>query len=229
MAWLSRIIDTQPWVLLFLLPMAGVQVWYRIRSSAFRLSKQRTERLYALTRKGAWRQADPLALQLAVSDAFRSTIDDRWIAFALLRHNPIRLLIDGKYAKGIVRLASDGSGFEDNRKFWRPSLRATSWGLYVASISPWIAASVISVSPWASPGLLAALAAVGVVYTPTFTWLGICVEAARRLTHKIDENYLVRNVDQSVSSLERTEIKKAMPKQRRRKTVGPVDFAQRVN
>ena len=198
MGWLGKVLEQNPWLLFATLPAIIAIVWYRVRMSAFRLSKQRMQRLYELTRNGKWRNADPLARQIAVADAFRCTLDDRWIEMAFSRHNPMRMLNDCKYALGVVRLTSDGLCFVDNRTLPWPGLRATAWLLYFISIAPWIAASIVSLTPVASPGLLIGLVIVGLIYTPVFTWLGVCVEGARRLKDQLNDRYPV--ILQEVSS-----------------------------
>jgi hypothetical protein len=189
MSWLGGVVERYPWVLALVLPILGLLLLYKVRSLALRLSKERMKRLYDLTKSGRWRHADPIAWEIAVSDAFRCVLDGRAIKMALSRHNSMRMLSDCKYALGIVRLDSDGSGFVDNRYFARPSLKWTARGLHLISISPWIIAAILIYTPFASPGLLVAIAVVGLIYTPVFTWLALCIEAAKRLVEELDQRY----------------------------------------
>lgn len=161
----------------------------KVRLISLRLSKQRMKRLYDLAASGRWHGAHPIAWQIAVSDALRCTLDGRIIEMAFSRHNSMRMLIDSKYALGIVKINSNGNGFLDDRKMPKPSLKRTARVLHVVSISPWIFAAIAMYTPWASAGFLLGAAIVGVVYTPLFTWLAVCVEAARRLVEELDERY----------------------------------------
>lgn len=189
MSWFGAVIERYPWAFALVLPMLGLLLLYKVRSIALRLSKERMKRLYDLTKSGRWRNADPIAWEIAVSDAFRCLLDGRAIKIALSRHNSMRMLSDCKYALGIVRLDPDGLRFVDNRFFARPSLKWTARGLHLVSISPWIIAAILIYTPFAKPGLLAAIAAVGVIYTPVFTWLALCIEAAKRLVDELDRRY----------------------------------------
>lgn len=189
MSWLGKVVENYPWVVFLVAPVLGLLLLYKVRVIALRLSKQRMKRLYELTKSGQWRNADPIAWQIAISDGFRCTLDGRVIAMALSRHNSMRMLIDCKYALGIIRLHPEGLGFVDNRQFSRIDLKWTARGLHLISVSPWIAVAIVTYTPFASPGLLLALVVIGMVYTPVFTWLALCVEAARRLIEELDGRY----------------------------------------
>lgn len=189
MSWFVSVIESYPWVPALVLPILGLLLLYKVRSIALRLSKERMKRLYDLTKSGRWRNADPIAWEIAVSDAFRCVLDGRAIKMALSRHNSMRMLSDCKYALGVVRLDPNGLGFVDNRYFAQPSLKWTARGLHLISISPWVIAAILIYTPFASPGLLVAIVAVGVIYTPVFTWLALCVEAAKRLVEELDRRY----------------------------------------
>ena len=189
MSWLGRVVESYPWALALVLPVLGLLLLYKVRVIALRLSKQRMKRLYDLTKSGQWRNADPIAWQIAISDGFRCTLDGRMIEMALSRHNSMRMLSDCKYALGIVNLNTDGVGFIDNRKFAWPSLKLTAIGLQFISIAPWVIAVILIYTPFASPELIFALSVIGLIYTPVFTWLALCLEAARRLTEGFDKRY----------------------------------------
>jgi hypothetical protein len=189
MSWFGAVIESYPWALALVLPILGLLLLYKVRSIGLRLSKERMKRLYDLTKSGRWRNADPIALEIAVSDAFRCLLDGRTIEMALSRHNSIRMLSDCKYAFGIVRLDAAGLRFVDSRHLARPSLKWTARWLHLISVFPWIIATILIYTPFASPGLLMAFAAVGVIYTPVFTWLALCIEAAKRLVEELERRY----------------------------------------
>lgn len=189
MKFISYAIETYPWVLVFVLPVLGFMFMLKVRVISLRLSKQRMKRLYDLAASDRWRGAHPIALQIAVSDALRCTLDGRVIGMAFSRHNSMRMLIDSKYALGVAKVNPSGNGFLDDRKFTWPSLKRTARILHFVSISPWLVAAVAMYTPWASAGFLLGAAIVGAIYTPVFTWLALSVEAARRLVEELDERY----------------------------------------
>lgn len=164
--------------------------WYfnRIRHSSLRMSKQKTERLYALAKSGKWSSAGPLALQIAVSDAFRAEIDDRWIVFAMRRHRPMGLLRDMKRAGASVRLEGD-SGFVDSAKGRRFSLKARSWILFAFAFFPWILLACTAGIESLPAGYKIGFLISGFYYIPFFVWQSICVNAAHILVTELDEKY----------------------------------------
>lgn len=207
MKFLSGIIETNPWVLALAVPILGVWFMFKVRTISLHLSMRRMKRLYVLASTGKWRSAHPLAWQIAVSDALRCTMDDRIVEMAFARHNAIRMLIDSKYARGVVKISADRKGFVDDRKLPWPSLRWTARILHLISISPWLVAAVVMYIPAATAGFLFALAIVGLIYTPVFTWLAMCVEAARRLVEELDEQYPL--ISEDVASAAKTGRKPA--------------------
>lgn len=186
----ADVIQSRPWLAAaFALPVLGIPLWLRLRIGTFRLSKQRTKRLFDLTRDRKWHDAAPIARQIAVFNAFRVTVDDRFIDIAMSRHNPMRMIGDFRLALGMIRLDPDCTGFVDGRRWRLLGFRGAARVLHVLSVVPWLAAIVLKSLSLASPGLLIGLAIVGLLYVLVFTWLATCMDAAWCLVHELDARY----------------------------------------
>jgi hypothetical protein len=187
-AWL-RLVEHYPVLLLFLIPIAIGVYWHRISLGVLRLSQQRTQRLYRLMTTDGWKKAQPLALQLAVADAFKRQFDDRAIRLAFTRHRPLQLLSDYRRADGIAVVSADGARFEDGSR-WQVATRPAAFGVLIAlAMIPWLIATIGAQFQWLNPVQVVLFALFGVIWTPLLMQIAFAIEAARRLIFTLDKRY----------------------------------------
>lgn len=164
-----------------------------MRTENFKLSSQRTERLYQLLNDGSWRQASPGALMMAYAQAFGRELDDRLIRFAFGRHRPLPLLRDLRRCIGMVKLTDDGTHLMRKRgpKFQRLSYRRHSQIAFLAGFIPYVGLVVFAaffrhtLSHPAVGWYLACL----MIWVPTMTMMANWFEAAHRLVEALDDIY----------------------------------------
>lgn len=187
-AWV-KFLENYPWLLLLLAPVAIGVYWHRISLGALRLSQQRTQRLYRLMTTGDWKTTPPLALQLAVADAFKRQFDDRAIRLAFTRHRPLQLLSDYRRADGVAVVSEDGVSFIDGSTGRIASHPAAFWVLYVVAVIPWFIATIGAELQSLSPVNVALVALCSIVWTPMVLHIAFAVSAARRLIFSLDERH----------------------------------------
>lgn len=190
MSSLSSLLSGNPWLATIAALASVALLWHRFRQGNLRLSKQKTQRLYDLSRKGKWRKAGPIALQVAVRDAFGAIIDDRWIYISMERNNPLRMLADCKNAAGILAVDYKNKAFVPLPTSWLRNYRAWSVCFFLAALAPWVGLQLL-VELAGTPSLVVALSwlAVGFFVTPFLMWLSACAESAHRLVHELDKRY----------------------------------------
>lgn len=189
MSSMMQVAKEYPFLLLVLIPVLIGVYWHRISLGVLRLSQQRTRRLYQLMTKSDGKKVHPLALQLAVADAFKRQIDDRAIQLALARHQPLRLLSDYRHADGIVAVSEDGTRFEDRSRWRIVSRRATFFVLFALAMIPWVVATASAQFQWLSPANYALFALIGLFWTPFVMRIAFATEAARWLIFDLDKRY----------------------------------------
>ncbi|MFC6840043.1 hypothetical protein [Xanthomonas theicola] len=191
--YVKALLEHAPWLLWVFCPIALFFLWYRFRDGSLRHSRQRSQRLYALTRNGKWTKAGPTALQIAVREACGATLDDAWIAEALRRGNPLRMLGDCKLVGGMVRLRPDGRGFEGvkNRLGIR-DFRKAAIGFFALACAPWVVTWGVLTFGQPAPQTVIALALASFVLAPFCMLMCVCHESAHRLTVQLDELYPLR-------------------------------------
>ncbi|HEY0198149.1 MAG TPA: hypothetical protein VGC19_06345 [Rhodanobacter sp.] len=164
-----------------------------VRAENLKLSSQRTDRLYKMISDGSWRQASPLALQMAYVDAFGRELDDRFIRFAAGRHRPLPLLRDIRRCIGMVKVSADGSRLVRWRgfKFPRLSYRRHSQMAFLVGFLPYVGLMVgggyfVRGVPHQTLGfVLGAL----LVWVPLAMTMANWFESAHRLIEALDEVY----------------------------------------
>lgn len=180
-------------VSLVLVVFKWLHLYSGFRAENFKLSSQRTERLYKLVSEGSWREASPVTLMMAYGDAFHRELDDRLIRFALGRHRPLPLLRDLQRCVGMVTIAEDGRHLKrkDGFKFERYSYRRHSQFAFLAGFFPYVLLAVTgkylaSVTSHQTVGLtIGAL----LVWMPFMMMLAKSFETAHRLVEVLDEVY----------------------------------------
>lgn len=228
MSAVGSLFTQYPWLALIATPIVLSFWWHRFRHGVLRLSKQRTQRLYDLTKAGKWLKADPMALQIAVVDAFREPIDDRWIRLALARHRPWRLLADCKLATNMIQIRPDGSGFMAIKPNRPRNDRAWSIAFFTLAYMPWIGLWAIAKFWTPFPmSVAAALIAACIMLTPFCLWLSMCLEAALRLVHELDKRHPRVSLPASVRTDLESPVVTLRTKERKRKgqTSKADDFA----
>ena len=175
-----------------------LNLYYGMRTQNFKLSSERTERLYKLASDGSWRQASPATLMMAYGDAFRRELDDRSIRFALGRHRPLPLLRDIQRCVGMVKISADGARFvhKAGLKLARFSYRRHSQVAFLAAFVPYVILAITG------KFLIAATSphTVGLIFGALLAWIPIMMsqakayETAHRLVEVLDDVYPVWNV-----------------------------------
>jgi hypothetical protein len=195
------LLEHAPWLFWIVFPFWVFYLWHRFRDGNLRYARQRSQRLYALTRSGKWAQADPAALQLAVRDAYGAVIDDAWIGLALRRGNPLRMLSDCRLAVGMIRIRADGMRFEPvkNRLGIRNFRKAASVS-FVAACLPWIIMWILIIFSHPAKSTVATLAVASLLFAPFFMFMSVCHESVHRLVVHLDDLYPLRvqNADTAV-------------------------------
>ncbi|WP_254459009.1 hypothetical protein [Xanthomonas sacchari] len=160
------------------------------RTGFLGLSVKRTQRLYALSVDGAWRDTDAAALQIAVGNAIGGNLDADEIRIALERSNAARVLTYCKMAKGMIGLSNDKASFVP-KGIWRSarSYRKGAIALYLAAFVPWLltplAFHLLEPAKQSATGVALAM----LLSTLILAWLCACAEAAYRLTSDFDRRY----------------------------------------
>ncbi|WP_052250783.1 hypothetical protein [Xanthomonas sacchari] len=160
------------------------------RTGFLSLSVKRTQRLYALSLNGAWRNADAAALQIAVGNAIGGNLDGDEIRIALERSNAAKVLAYCKMAKGMIGVSNDKARFVP-KGIWKSAsrYRTGAIALYVAAFVPWLLApaafNLLAPSKHIAGGIVLAM----LLLTPVLSWLSACAEAAYRLTSDFDREY----------------------------------------
>lgn len=175
-----------------------------MRAENFKLSSQRTERLYKLVSDGSWRQASPATLMMAYGDAFRRELDDRLIRFALGRHRPLPLLRDLRRCVGMVKIADDGVHMvrKAGLKLKRFSYRRHSQVAFLAAFGPYVIAAMAgkylaAVTSHQAVGVFFGVLLLG--WIPMMMVLANAFETAHRLVEVLDDVYPVWNDNPSAS------------------------------
>jgi hypothetical protein len=165
-------------------------LWHRFRQGNARLSKQKTQRLYDLARTGKWRTVGPIALQMAVRDAFDAIIDDRWICIAMERHHALRMLVDCKNAAGMLVVDRENKSFIPAPTSRVRNYRAWSIGLFLVALAPWLLLlGLTGLAGTSSLSVVLPLFLAVLMVTPFMLWLSACTEAAYRLVHELGSKY----------------------------------------
>lgn len=186
----SGVFLQSPWLTIIAGLVSVFFLWQRFRQGNARISRQKTQRLYDLARTGKWRTVGPIALQMAVRDAFDATIDDRWICIAMERHHALRMLVDCKNAAGMLSVDREKKSFIPAPTSRVRNYRAWSIGLFLVALAPWVLLLGLTELAGMSsvPAVLSLFLAVLMV-TPFMLWLSACTEAAYRLVHELEVKY----------------------------------------
>lgn len=172
-----------------------LHLYSSVRAENVKLSTQRTDRLYKMIGDGSWRQASPLALQMAYVDAFGRELDDRFIRFAAGRHRPLPLLRDLRRCVGMVKISDDGARLERRRglKFPRLSYRRHSQITFLAGYLSYVGLMVGGgyFADAVSPQTLGFVFGVVLVWVPLAISMANWFETAHRLVEALDEVYPV--------------------------------------
>ncbi|MCC4594868.1 hypothetical protein NRY95_17390 [Xanthomonas campestris pv. phormiicola] len=194
---------------------ALVILFLKWRMGFLRHSVKRTQRLYALTRKGAWRNADAPALQIAISNAIGGNLSADQIRIALERSDATRVLGHCKMAKGMVGVSEDKLNFVPKGR-WKAAkhYRIAAAALYAAAFTSWPVASLVFTLFEPSKQLAVGVVASLVIATPFFTWLSACSEAAYQLTHDFDRCYPTFQPPAKTPAIVKPRIKESAPNTR---------------
>lgn len=180
-------------VSLVLAAFKWLHLYSGVRAENFKLSSQRTDRFYKMVSDGSWRQASPIALQMAYVDAFRRELDDRFIRFALGRHRPLALLRDLRRCIGMVKVAADGSRLLRWRglKFPQLSYRRHSQIAFLAGFVPYVLLMIGGgyFAHAVSHQLLGFVLGAVLAWVPLTMTMAGWFEAAHRLVEALDEVY----------------------------------------
>lgn len=192
-------------VSLVLVVLKWLHLYSGFRAENFKLSSQRTERLFRLVSEGSWRKASPATLMMAYGDAFRRELDDRLIRFALGRHRPLPLLRDLRRCVGMVKIADDGTHLvrKAGFKFKRLSYRSHSQFAFLAAFIPYVLAAMtgkylVTVTSHHTVGVIFGVLLLG--WIPTMMVLANAFETAHRLVEVLDDVYPVWDDNPSASA-----------------------------
>ena len=154
-----------------------------------RLKSQAWDRMLE---KERWRTAAPIALQDAFTGRFGYELDDGQIRFSLGRTNALDLLRNLRTAKGMIRLKSDGTGFE-RWKGLKKEARSYRWHSVVAFAIGYVPFVVLTlVGGYLSKAIgnkevMIWITIVVFAWTLALVFAAIFYESAHRVVETLDE------------------------------------------